>query len=109
MTIIKTIITMAILLAIAGQAQASQQTFHWTASTGEVHHYEVCITIDGGECVTLAVEPTTNTVTLEFEDNVIYTVAVTAVDSNGHRSDQSDHSIPYAYTKPSQPGQPWRE
>ena len=107
MTKLKLALLLIVLLATS--AQASQQTYHWTASTGEVHHYEVCITTDGGECITLSVEPTLNTVTLDFADNVVYTVAVRAVDGNQHYSDWSSASEPYAYTKPTTPGQPWRE
>jgi len=108
MTRTKTLLLLIALL-LATSAQASQQTYHWTAAPGEVHHYEVCITTDGGECITLAVEPTETTVTLEFEDNVVYTVAVRGVDNNQHPGPWSEASNPYAYTMPGQPGQPWRE
>ena len=75
--------------------------FIWDPATGPVHHYNVFVSIDGGEYQLVGTTETTS-YRLIGEDGHVYRVKVQAVDAEGNTGPMSDESDPVIVALPVQ-------
>jgi len=108
---LKIIAALIILLTMLTQPAYADEisTYTWTAATGDIDHYLVCVTMDDGPCITIPIQPEINEVDLTFQPGIVYRVQVRAVDTEGRMSPAwSEESTPYSFTVPSMCGKPER-